>query len=455
VSVDWDAVGLEAAKLLSGYLRVRSVNPPGDEQLAADYLASLLRERGFEPIVWQPAPGRANLLARLRGDGSRGGIILNHHMDVVAAAPERWSVDPFGGETRDGYVWGRGALDMKGAGIMHLLALDLLRRDGWPLARDVMLLALSDEEAGSRMGSHWVLTQHADDLRAEYVWDEGGFGLKDAFGQGVHFLVAVAEKCPLWLRLVVEGRPGHGGIPQAQNPAQVLVAALERVRRHRWPLFAHPVVCELLRSIAALQPVPQRWLLRHMHLAPVLLLAGRALLKEPALQAILQDTVSLTGLKAGAKENVIPQRAEAVLDVRLLPGHEPQAFVAELERVLADERVQVQVVQLPEPGSVTTCNGDPMYAALRKHCQQLSPGSCVAPLLTPGATDSAVFRQHGFKTFGLFPAVVTSVELARFHGIDERISIQNLAFGTRLVYEVLREMCQSAEDGDSPVSSPG
>lgn len=443
MSVDWEAVGVEAAGLLSGYLRLRTVNPPGEEHLAAEYLAALLRERGFEATLWRPAPGRANLLARLPGDGRKGGVILYHHMDVVAADPERWSVDPFGGGIRDGYVWGRGAIDMKGAAIMHLLALDLLRRQGRPLARDVVLLAVSDEEMDGQMGTRWLLSQHPDALRAEYVWDEGGFGLQGVFGQGVLFAVAVAEKGPLWLRLVVEGEPGHGGIPHAQNPAQVLVTALERVRNHRWPLCVHPIVRELLRTIADWQPVPQRWLLRHVHRAPVLLMAGRALLREPALQAILQDTVSLTGLRAGIKENVIPQRAEAVLDVRLLPEHDPQAFVAELKRVLADERVQVRFIQLPEPSTVTPYCGDPMYVALCKQCQQLVPGSRVAPLLDPGATDSAVFRRHGFKTFGLFPAVIRGGELARFHGIDERISIQNLAFGTRLVYEVLREMCQT------------
>jgi len=443
MSIDWDSVGREAAQLLSAYVRLCTVNPPGNERLGADYLAGLLRERGLEPTVWEPAPDRANLVARLRGDGSRGGIVLLHHMDVVAADPERWSVDPFGGDIRDGYVWGRGAIDMKGAGIMHLLALDMLRREGLRLARDLIYLAVSDEEVDSLAGSRWVLSQHPEAVRGEYVWDEGGFGMRDVFGPGVVFPVAVAEKGVLWLRLVLEGQPGHGGIPRGQNPAERLVAALERLQRQRWPVRLHPVARDLFRVIAELQPAPQRWLLRHLDLPPVLLLARRALLQEPALQAILQNTVSLTGLKAGVKENVIPERAEAVLDVRLLPDEDPQAFIVALQRVLADEAVQVRVVQAPVLSSVTPYAGDAMYLALQRHCQALVPASRVAPLLDPGATDSCWFRQHGFKTYGLFPALIDGRELERFHGIDERISVQNLAFGTRLVYEVLRDLCQA------------
>jgi len=441
MSMDWDQLGHEAAGLLSGYLRTRTVNPPGNERLAADYLDGALRERGFDPTLWEPAPGRANLMTRLRGDGSRGGIILLHHMDVVAAEPERWSVDPFGGEIRDGYVWGRGALDMKGAGIMHLLAMDLLRREGLPLSRDVILLAVSDEEVDSSKGVRWLLKEHSDSLKAEYVWDEGGFGLQGMFGAGVLFTVAVAEKGCLWIRLVAEGEPGHGGIPHGGNPVQLLVAALERLRCFRWPVSLHPLVRDFFREVSASMPAPQRQLLQHLNRGWVLRLARSSLLKQPALQAMLQTTVSVTGLRGGVKENVIPERADAILDVRLLPGQGAEGFIQELERVLAEPRIRVEVIQHPAPGTVTPYAGDAMYAALQKVCPRLLPGSRVAPLLTPGTTDSSHFRQRGFKTYGLFPAVITTDELSRFHGIDERISVENLALGTRLVYEVLREMC--------------
>ncbi len=451
-NMDWQAVAQEAAQLLGAYLRLRTVNPPGNERLSADYLSGLLRARGFEPTVWEPAPGRANLVARLRGDGSKPGIILLHHMDVVDAEPDRWSVDPFGGEIRDGYVWGRGAIDMKGAGIMHLLAMDLLKREGVPLARDIILLAVSDEEVDSSRGVSWMLNEHSDALQAEYVWDEGGFGLQGMFGSGVLFAVAVAEKGALWLRLVAEGEPGHGGVPRGTNAVECLVAALGRLRRHRWPVHLHPLVNDFFRAISTWMPLQQRIVLQHLDHRPLLAVARNALLREPALQAMLQNTVSVTGLRAGVKENVIPERAEATLDVRLLPGQDADAFVHELQRVLsprgdtgylAEPRVRVEVIQRPELGTITPYAGDAMYHVLDKACTALVPGSQVAPFLTVGTTDSCHFRRQGFKTYGLFPAIITSEELGRFHGIDERISVQNLAFGTRLVYEVLRELCSA------------
>ena len=443
--IDWEPLAQEAAQLLSAYLRLRTVNPPGNERLAADYLAGLLRARGLEPTMWEPAPGRANLMARLRGDGSKPGIILLHHMDVVHADPERWSVDPFGGEIRDGYVWGRGAIDMKGAGIMHLLAMDLLRREGLPLTRDIILLAVSDEEVDSSKGVSWLLAEHAAALQAEYVWDEGGFGLQGMFGPAVLFGVAVAEKGALWLRLVAEGESGHGGVPRGTNPVDSLVAALERLRRHRWPVHLQPIVRDFLRQISVWLPARQRTLLRHLDQRPLLAVARNALLREPALRAMLQSTVSLTGLHAGVKENVIPQRAEATLDVRLLPGQDADEFVRGLQRILAEPRVRVEIIQRPVPGTVTPYAGDAMYQTLDRVCTRLVPGSRVAPLLTVGTTDSCHFREHGYKTYGLFPAIITPEELGRFHGIDERISVQNLAFGTRLVYEVLRELCITTE----------
>lgn len=449
MSIDWEAVGSEAASRLSEYLRTRTVNPPGDERLAADYLEWQLHARGFETTLWEAAPGRANLMARLRGDGpaaagqggSRRPIILLHHMDVVAADPDRWTVDPFGGEIRDGFVWGRGALDMKGAGIMHLLAMDLLKRERVPLQRDVVLLAVSDEEVDSSHGVSWLLSEHRAELEAEYVWDEGGFGLEGMFGDAVLFSVAVTEKGCLWLRLVVEGEPGHGGMPQGGNPVELLVAALERVRRHRWPVRLHPVTGDFLRAVAGPLPWPQRWLLTNLHRKQVLALAGGVAGRQPALKAMLQNTVSLTGTRAGVKENVIPQRAEATLDVRLLPGEDEAAFLAELARVANEPRLSIEVIQEPAPSTVTPYQGDAMFGALERVCQRLVPGCLVAPMLSPGATDSHHFRRHGVKTFGLFPAVISSDELARFHGIDERISVANLTLGTRMVYEVLRELC--------------
>ena len=444
--IDWSSVADEAALLLSRYVQIDTTNPPGHEMPAAEFLSAELRARGFDPVVYEPAPGRANVVARLPhtcpdGD-ARGAIILLHHMDVVTADPARWSCDPFGGEVRDGYVWGRGTIDMKGMGIMALLALDLLRRDGGPRkraprTRDLIYLAVADEEVASAPGVRWLLDRHAGELEAEFVWDEGGFGLRDFFGPGTVFTVAVAEKQALWLRVVAEGEPGHGGMPHAENANDILVSALSRIHNHVPEIRLHDVTRRMFSTIAGSLPFPKSWVLAHLDNPLARAVAAKGLTAAPAIAAILQNTVSVTGLHAGSKANVIPEQAEAVLDARLLPGESPDAFVAELQRIIADDRVHIEVVQYPSPRGVSDYDSI-FFRTLAEVAARLVPGSLTVPLLTPGATDSAYFRERGYNTYGLFPAILTADELAGFHGIDERISIENLGLGTRLMVEVLR-----------------
>lgn len=443
MAIDWPAVAEEAAALLSRYLQIDTTNPPGNELAAATFLAAELGRRGLAPTVYTSAPGRGNVVARVprtTPEASAGAIILLHHMDVVPADAGRWSCDPFGGEIRDGYVWGRGALDMKGMGVMQLLALDLLLHDGSPRTRDLILLAVSDEEVASEPGLRWMLANHAAELDAAIVWDEGGFGLQDVLGKGTVFTVAVAEKQALWLRLVAEGDPGHGGTPSGANANDLLVAALSRIRKRRAPLRLHPVVDAMFRAVAQGQPFPASWLMRHLNHPIVLALARKGLTASPAVAAMLQNTLSVTGLQAGSKINVVPERADALLDVRLLPGESVDDALQVLQKTIADKRVRVEVIQTPSPNSVSDYEG-PFFQALAEVTGRLVPGSLTAPLLTPGATDSAYFRQRGLNTYGLFPAVITSDELQRFHGIDERISVENLRLGTQITYEVLRAAC--------------
>jgi acetylornithine deacetylase/succinyl-diaminopimelate desuccinylase-like protein len=446
LTIDWQSIGDEAAQLLSRYIQIDTTNPPGNERRAADFLAVLLKDRGIAHEVHESAPGRANVVARLPGEGDGGALVLLHHMDVVPADPDPWSCAPFGGEVRDGHVWGRGAIDMKGAGIMHLLALDLLKREGGRRARDILYLAVSDEEMGGVYGTQWVLDHLDGALPIWSVWDEGGFGLRDffgptkGFGPKPVFTVAVAEKQVLWLRLVAEGEPGHGGLPHNNNANDTLVHALHRLVDYETPLRVHQITDAMFKRIASTLPFPQSWLLRHLDTPWGLALARGTLTSDKTINAMLRNTLSLTGLHAGGKANVIPERAEAILDVRLLPGEEPDAFVASLETIVADERVQIEIMQRPEPSTVSALDHT-LFQAMADATTRLVPGSVTVPMLTPGATDSAFFRRRGIDTYGMFPAIITPTDMAGLHGIDERISIENLRFGTRLVYEVLRDVC--------------
>ncbi len=440
--INWQTVGDEAAQILSRYLQINTTNPPGNERQAAEFLATLLRERGLEPKLYESAPGRANLVTRVRADveSDRGPLLLLSHMDVVPADAAQWSCDPFGGEIRDGYLYGRGAIDMKDLGVMQLVALDLLRRSGQPLKRDVIFMAVADEEMAGKYGTGWMVDHHWDDIRPEVVWDEGGFGLVGVVGKGLVFYVAVAEKQVLWPRLVANGEPGLASIPRGNNPVDLLTQALERIRTHPLPPRLTEISKVTLGRLASGSDFPQSFLLKHVDNPLVWWLASRILTRQPETNAMLRNLVTATQLSGSDKQNVIPGKAEAGLDVRLLPDEDPEVFVAELRRIIADDRVEIELPFRPEKSSVSPFEGG-FFAVLEKVLQRHVPGSIVVPMQTPGGTDSRFFRQRGVAAYGLMPIAIDRGELYRMHGIDERISLENLRLGTRIVYEVLAEMC--------------
>jgi acetylornithine deacetylase/succinyl-diaminopimelate desuccinylase-like protein len=439
--IDWQAVGDEAAQILSRYLQINTTNPPGNERQAAEFLAELLRERGMEPKLYESAPGRANLVARVRGDGDGGGpLLLLHHMDVVLADAAQWSCDPFGGETRDGYLYGRGAIDMKCLGVMQLLALDLLRQSGQPLKRDVIFMAVADEEMAGEYGTGWMVDHHWDEIRPETVWDEGGFGTTGMVGRGTVFYVAVAEKQVLWPRLVATGEPGLASIPRGNNPVDLLTQALERIRAHPFPPRLTEVSKAMLKRIAAAVDFPQSFLLKHVDNPLVWPLVSRVLTGQPQINAMLRNLVTATRLSGSDKQNVIPRQAEAGLDVRLLPDEDVDAFIEELQRIIADDRVRIELPFRPGKSSVSPFEGG-FFAALENALRRRVSGSIVAPMQTPGGTDSRFFRERGVAAYGLIPIVIEEGEINRMHGIDERISLDNLRLGTRIIHDVLNEMC--------------
>ena len=440
MTVDWGSVTREATRLLSRYLQIDTTNPPGNEALAAAYLAELLRERGLEPTLYEPAPGRANLVARVRGTGERGPIWLLHHMDVVPADAAQWSCDPFGGQVRDGYLYGRGAIDMKCLGIMHLLALDLLRREGQPLKRDVIWMAVSDEEMEGRYGTGWMVDHHWDEIRPEFVWDEGGFGLSGVLGEGMSFCVALAEKQVLWPRLVAHGEPGLASVPRGNNPVDLLTRALERLRRRPLRPRLTPVSREMLRRMADRARFPLSSMLRHAGHPLLWPLVSRVLARRPETRAMICNLVTATQLCADSKQNVIPGQASAGLDVRLLPDQDPDLFMEWMRRVIDDPRVTLDLPERSVPSSISPLDSG-FLAALDTVLQRHVPGCAVLPMQTPGGTDSRFFRQRGVAAYGLVPIAIDSGELDRMHGIDERISLDNLRLGTRVVYDVLRELC--------------
>ncbi len=439
--INWATIETETAQLLSHYLQFDTSNPPGQEALAIEFLAELLQERGFSPQVLQSAPDRANLVVRLTSPMKTTAppLLLYAHADVVPANATDWSIPPFGGLIQDGFVWGRGALDDKGLGIIFVQVLTLLKQHQVPLQRDIILLIAADEEANSRYGVSWLLDHHLDLVRAEYVWDEGGIGLRQEAPAPYLYGIAVAEKNPLTVKLSARGTPGHAALPHTNNPQERLVQALGRIKRWERPLRLVEPVVEMLRVLAETQPFPRSYLFNHAENPIVWSILRPILQGHPFLAPIIQDTISLTMLRGGESTNVVSAHAEARLDIRLLPDANPEAVLADLRSVIGDRKVSVEGEAISQPQQPVSTQTD-FYQALVKTLQSLAPPGLVLPYLTPGATDSRFFRQVGMKSYGFMPMLLDGPELSRIHGIDERVSTANLRWGIQFVFETLRQL---------------
>jgi acetylornithine deacetylase/succinyl-diaminopimelate desuccinylase-like protein len=431
-----------AVDLLRQYLQIDTTVPPGNELRGARFYQRILAQEGILVEVDEFAPGRANLLATLKGSGARRPLILMNHMDVVPADPTRWSVPPFAGVVKDGMIHGRGAEDMKTEGVLQLLALVRLRREGVPLDRDVLFLATADEEAAFA-GALRALSAEGWRGRlekAEFLITEGGENLLDRAGRPVYFGVETAEKGPFWLTLRTTGTPGHGSRPIADSALNRLVRALERVRLHRTAMKVLPSVEKFFRDTAAKVPEPRASWYRDIRAALGDPRAARALYDDREVSALLRNTISITVVKAGYKTNVIPGTAEAELDVRLLPGEDPQAFLTELRAVIGDPTVEITA-----PDTFRVPNQSPtdteLFRVIERVLARHYPGVPVTTKMLTGATESVLFRPLGVVAYGFTPLLTTSEETATGHGDDERINEATVRRSTGVFYEVVKELC--------------
>jgi acetylornithine deacetylase/succinyl-diaminopimelate desuccinylase-like protein len=434
---DWEEVAREATALLAEYIRINTTNPPGNELEAARWLAAVLRRDGIEAEVFEFAPGKANLVARLRGDGSARPLVLLSHMDVVEVSREHWSVDPFGGVIRDGYLYGRGALDMKGQAVVQLMTLLVLRRANVPLARDIIFLAVADEEVGSR-GAAWVAQQRPDLVQgAEFLINEGGAMEADAAGRVVAVGVGVTEKAPFWLDVVARGTAGHGSRPTPDNAVERLIRALARIEAWETPLVLTPAAERFLQARAPREPDAERrrWMANPR--AALADTAGRAsLTSDVTLNAILRNTVSITRLQGSGQTNVIPPVARAAVDVRLLPGQDPAAFLAELRRVVNDTLVTITPQGVNWPATESPLD-NVLVRAIAEVTARHYPDAVIAPLMLAGFTDSHWFRRLGIASYGVAPIAVGPAERGTVHGNDERVRVEALGGGVRYLYEIV------------------
>ena len=346
--IDWTRYQDMAVELMQQYLRINTSNPPGNEIEAARFLKKIFDQHGIENEIFEYKPGRANIIARIKGSGSKRPIILLSHTDVVTAEPASWEVDPFSGVIKNGSIWGRGALDMKGEGLLHLMTMILLKREGPALARDVIYLGTADEEVDDE-GSLWMIANKADLFKnAEYLLTEGGDNL---FENGTVKIVGVdvAEKAPFWLRLTATGLPGHGSRPIADSASNRLIRAMNRILDWETPVKLLPPVEQFFKDIAPLQPEPFRT--QFANIADSLKNPAfvKTLSSQREYNFLVRNTISITMLSGSKQTNVIPNTATCNLDVRLLPGESPEEFLKALTAVIADPTIKIENINRFKP----------------------------------------------------------------------------------------------------------
>lgn len=435
-AIDFTKAGVEAVEVLQAYLRLDTRNPPGNETIGAEFLKAELAEDGLEAQLHEFAPGRGTLVARLEASKPSGEkpLCLLSHIDVVPFEDSQWTAEkgPLTGALVDGMVWGRGALDMKGMGALELQTFRLLARNKVPLHRDVILLAVADEEVGEG-GMKLVTEQLWSEIDCGHVINEGGMGVQGLLTEGqTTFAISVGEKGILWLRVTAEGEAGHGSTPTDTRAPMRLVAALEKLAARQAKPRIQPAMYELLRRAGEKNGGLPGFVMQHPSLVDTF--AMKKLLSKPTTRASITDTCQVTGFEGkGSAPNVIPSATSAIMDCRLLPGTTPKALQEELQALVKDlPGIKLEVVQAFEAGVSEV--DDPFFDALARNAVMGHANAVAGPAISPGYTDSILARAKGARAYGFVPFDVTPEELATFHGKDERVSVKNVHKGLEILF---------------------
>lgn len=438
-SFDWARLNAEATEWLAGLLRINTTNPPGNELEAAKYLAGILQKEGIAAEVMESAPGRGMVVARLSSgaipDPSRALLLLGH-TDVVGVDRGKWTVDPFGGVLKDGYLYGRGALDMKSMVIANLAVMVALKRQSVPLGRDVIFLAEGDEEEGGVAGIEFAIEKHWDKIAAGFAINEGGRVMaKD--GKVQYVGVQAAEKVPVNVSVIANGPSGHASIPRKDNAVIHLAAAVAKIGAYEVPAKPTTIVRRYFEKLAAIEdPEIAKWM-RALDSEREAQAVRRISEANPMWAALLRTTIAPTMVNGGIRANVVPSEARATLNVRLLPGESAYALMEELKKVVNDPQVRLEIAQEGRKPSPPSAMDTELYAAFEGAGQQVFPGAVVLPLMSTWATDSAQLRLRGVQCYGIIPFPLTAEEEARMHADDERIPVAAFHKGIEYLYRVV------------------
>ena len=439
-TADWDKLRPEILQHYRALVQIDSTS--GHETLVVDYLKKVLEAEGIPTKTFALNPNRANLVARLKGSGSKRPLLILAHTDVVGVQREKWPVDPFGAVMKDGYVWGRGSKDDKPVLTANLMTMLMLKRQGIALDRDVIFLAESGEEADLEgVGINFMVREHFDEIDAEFAMTEGG-GADIENGRVARVNVGTAEKVPARVRLVASGTAGHGSVPRLDNPLIHLGAAVEKVGLWETPMRLNETTRTYFEKLAAISP-PDRASIYKALLDPKTAGGAQKYLREhaPGEYSMLRTSVVPTILKAGVGANVIPSEAEATLDIRALPDENIDAFYAELTKVIGDPAVRVERLPQTRPASAASKLGTDMYQAMERVARAIYPGATVIPSMSTGASDMAQLRAKGIQSYGVGPASTEADQLNYpAHGDVERLAESSLYPFVQYVWTVVTDV---------------
>ena len=417
---DFNASRDEAVKFLSGLVKIDTSNPPGNETRAAEYIKSVLEAEGIPAQIYESAPGRGNVVARLKGNGKKKPLLLMAHLDVVGVERDKWTVDPFGGVIKDGYLYGRGSIDDKSMDAANLEVFLLLHRLKVPLDRDVILLSEAGEEGTTQFGIDFMVAKHWDEIACEYAFNEGG-DIHEENGKVVYVAVSTTQKVPRGFSLVAHGTSGHGSAPRVDNSIAHLAAAVDKTVGWQEPVHLNETTRRFFELMAKIAPPKEAALYRHLDDPAV----QRKLEEtEPAYYSMLRTSLVPTIIKGGFRSNVIPAEAEARFDVRALPDEDMNALKARLTQLINDPAISIVDAENANQRPATPPSGldTEGFHALERAQQKVFPGVPTIPIMQVGATDSAELRVRGVEAYDI-GTVMSIDDHRRVHGNDERIEI--------------------------------
>ncbi len=439
-SFDHRFVKQEVTELLSQLIKIDTSNPPGNETAAAEHIRGLLVAEGLQSEIVESAPGRGSLVARCPGRGGRKSLLLMAHLDVVPASQEGWDYPPFEGAVDKGFVWGRGAWDCKGMVASEVEAILLLLREGFEPQGDLVLCLTADEEKGGNMGAGWMMKNRPELIEADLVVNEGGGHALPIDGHN-YYTIQVAEKGVFWTRLITRGTPGHASMPHRDNALLKMSTYLSKLGSLKTPIHQSEIVGQYLsKRLASIGWARPEKLQVNDQLLDELEKTNPRVAAEA--NTLVRMSIAPTMIQAGSKENIIPERCEAVIDCRLLPGQRAEDLRQTIAETIGGlEEVEIVPIQADE-GSVSPLDTD-LYQAIIETMDRLDPGCRCIPYMVSGGTDSRFFRQKGVPAYGFFPLSLDlslSEMLAFVHGRNERISQKSLLLGTGFFYRLIKKM---------------